>query len=281
MAAGRHLFRVGLGAELRQLREIKRISTRSVAHALGRSPAWVSRTETGERQPTSDEVAALCQLYGASTELSQQLATKARDCAGTVTLLASNDDYAGQQTNLTVLENQAAHITVFELALVPGLLQTAEYAHHIIGTVDRSEGEMERRVSARLGRQVVLVRHNAPSVTFFLDESVLHRVIGSRAAMRRQLSRILADAQLENVRLRVVPANTGAYPGLDGPFTLFEFSALDPYLYLENRVGGLFLTSTEETREYADLCSSMSKVALDEVASAALIGEVAGRLADG
>ncbi|MHA6798603.1 helix-turn-helix domain-containing protein [Bounagaea algeriensis] len=276
MREGR-LFHVGLGAELKQLREVNRMSTRSVARALGTSPAWVSRTETGERRAAVEDVHALCRVYEVNAELREQLAAKAEGDDGVTTFLGRDDAYSDEQANLTLLEEQATGITVFELALVPGLLQTAEYAHHIIGTVDRTEAEVDRRVSARLGRQVLLTRSRPPRVRFYIDEFALHRPIGGSGVMQRQLWRLVSDGQMSHVHLRVVPAGVGAYSGLDGPFTLFEFPALDPYVYLENRLGGVFVSTPEKTGGYVELCRALDELALDAAASAALITDLARR----
>src|SRR5690625_2106905 len=127
MREGR-LFHVGLGAELKQLGEVNRMSTRSVERALGTRPACVSRAETGERGAAGEGVHARCRVYEVNAELREQLAAKAEGDDGVTTFLGRDDAYSDEQANLTLLEEQATGITVFELALVPGLLQTVEYA---------------------------------------------------------------------------------------------------------------------------------------------------------
>src|SRR5690625_1469787 len=134
----RRLFHVGLGAELKKLREISRMSTRTVGIKMDTSPAWVSRTETGTRRPTAAEVAALCGLYGASAEVREQLMSKAGDLDGETVGLPVSDDFSDQHANIVVLENEANAVTDYGVALIPGLVQTADYARSLIATVDRT-----------------------------------------------------------------------------------------------------------------------------------------------
>src|SRR5699024_3060522 len=125
------------------------------------------------------------------------------------------DSYADQLSNVMLLENEAHRVTEFELALVPGLLQTAHYARQVLAIGERSPAEVERGLSTRLGRQAVLSRPNGPEVRFVLDEFVLLRLVGGAAVMRDQLHNIVEQAQRPNVRVRIIPASSGAHAGLD------------------------------------------------------------------
>ncbi|WP_406692610.1 helix-turn-helix transcriptional regulator [Saccharopolyspora sp. ID03-671] len=275
MSARSRLFRVNLGAELRTLRERAKMSTRTVATRLGTSPAWVSRTETGVRYPTPEEVAALCDLYGATGEMRDLLTAKAESNDGTTINLPSGDKYTDQLANIMLLETEARRVTEFEIALVPGLLQTAEYARQIFCTVDRPQVEVERRVSTRIGRQALLSRPKGPELRFLLDEFVLRRNIGGPEVMREQLRKIASEAVRKNVHVRVIPASAGAHAGLDGTFALYEFAALETYVYMENREGGRFLTDFEIARQYVEVRDALWESALDERATIALLDDLA------
>ncbi|MEB3365955.1 helix-turn-helix domain-containing protein [Saccharopolyspora mangrovi] len=280
MSARSRLFRVNLGAELRTLRERTKMSTRTVATRLGTSPAWVSRTETGVRFPTPEEVGALCELYGATGEMRDLLTAKAESNDGTTINLPSHDQFADQLANVMLLEAEAWRVTEYELALVPGLLQTADYARQILSAVPRPQAEVERMVSTRLGRQPLLSRPKGPELRFLLDEFVLRRLIGGPAVMREQLSKIAAEARRPNVHVRVIPAAAGAHAGLDGTFAVYEFAAVETYVYLEYRKGGIFLTDPEDTRRYVDVRDAIWELALGEQASAELVGALAEGLVD-
>ncbi|MDI2030053.1 helix-turn-helix transcriptional regulator [Saccharopolyspora sp. TS4A08] len=280
MSARSRLFRVNLGAELRTLRERAEMSTRTVATRLGTSPAWVSRTETGARYPTPEEVAALCDLYGATGEMHDLLTAKAESNDGTTINLPSHDQFADQLANIMLLETEARRVTTCEIALVPGLLQTAEYARQMISTVNRPQSEIERRVATRIGRQAVLSRPNGPELRFLIDEFVLRRRIGGVRTMRGQLQKIMADSECPNVRVRVIPASAGAHPGLDGTFAIYEFAALETYVYLENRKGGIFVTDGNATQQYVESRDALWEAALGENESVELIDALVEGLID-
>ncbi len=279
MGENRSLFHVRVGAELRQLRTEREMTTRSVGAQLGTSAAWVSRTENGSRIPSEHEVRALCALYGASERMRRELADKARGEDRVAMELPYKDQYSDELANIMLLEAQARTVTEFELALVPGLLQTAGYARAVFATVERSEAELERRATTRLSRQSLLTRPNGPQLCFLLDEFVLRRSIGGRSVMQRQLNAVLDASELPNVHVRVIPASAGAYAGLDGPFALYEFAALDTYVYLENRQGGIFLTDPRVARNYVQARDEVWRQVLDEEGTRELITELVERCA--
>ncbi|MHA6802557.1 helix-turn-helix domain-containing protein [Salinifilum ghardaiensis] len=268
-----------MGAELRNLRKAQEMTTRSVGEQLGTSAAWVSRTENSSRIPGEDEVRALCALYGASEQACQELVDKARGEDSASMDLPSGDEYTDQLANIMLLETQARTVTEFELALVPGLLQTAGYARAVFATVERSEAELERRATTRLSRQSLLTRPNGPQLCFLLDEFVLHRRIGGPSVMQRQLRTVLDGSELPNVHVRVIPSSAGAHAGLDGPFALYEFAALNTYVYLENRQGGIFLTDSCVARNYVRARDELWRQALDEEGTRELIAELMERRA--
>jgi transcriptional regulator with XRE-family HTH domain len=276
MFRGRRVFQVGLGAELRRLRELNRLSTRSVAAKLGTSPAWVSRTETGTREPTSAEVQELCVLYGVTGEQKDKLVAKARDGGGTVQIPA--DEYADQLANVMTLEREASRITDFGISLVPGLLQTPSYARETFSFAARPVTDVEGLISTRIGRQCLLTRPNGPDTVFLLDEMVLRRQIGGARVMRGQLKHLAACSELPKVTVKVIPVEAGAHSGLDGAFAVYEFEALSPYVYVENRKGGIFLTEPDETCDYVDVCGQLHDLALDPADSTKLIKSIEGGL---
>lgn len=275
------LFRVNLAEELRVLRKRAGMSTRSVAAELGTSAAWVSRTETGTRQPSWVEVASLCRLYGASDVLLQLLLEKVAETDERVAQLPPPGNCTDPLADVMLLESKAHRVTEFEIALVPGLLQTGHYARQIFATGACSRAELERRLSVRLGRQAVLSRPNRPEMRFLLDEFVLLRVVGDRTVMRDQLRNILKQAQRPNVRVRIIPAASGAHAGLDGSFAVYEFADLDTYVYLEDRKGGFFRTGSSGAGEYVDVRNELWSAALDEEQSQDLLRQVAEGLDDG
>ncbi|MEU1606322.1 DUF5753 domain-containing protein [Micromonospora matsumotoense] len=121
------------------------------------------------------------------------------------------------------IEREATTLRAFQLAWVPGLLQTEAYARATLTGGTLTAEMMDELTDARLGRQAILHRERSPLLVAVLDEGVLRRRVGgSRALMAAQLGHLLACAELPNVQLHVVPADAPSYPGLDGPFVIAD-----------------------------------------------------------
>src|SRR5262249_29831823 len=132
-------------------------------------------------------------------------------------------------------ENKAVSISDFEAIVVPGLLQTAEYARALIsrsGNVPAGEGE--DRVAAPLARSVLFSRERPTGFTFFVHEFVLRTPVGGPAAMSGQLHHLLQMSVRSCVTLRVIPASLGAHAAMAGAFRLMEFAEFRPVAYLES-----------------------------------------------
>ncbi|MGK5445174.1 DUF5753 domain-containing protein [Micromonospora sp. URMC 105] len=121
------------------------------------------------------------------------------------------------------IERDAVALRAFQLAWVPGLLQTEAYARATFIGQPLTPEEIANLVAARMDRQAILTRERAPLFVAVVDEQILRRpAAGDRQLMAAQLSHLVACADLPNVQLHVVPLDTSTYPGLDGPFTLAE-----------------------------------------------------------
>jgi hypothetical protein len=143
---------------------------------------------------------------------------------------------------LQVIEYEAAAIISrnFQPQVVPGLLQTEEYARAVLGSLN-SQSPQERidsLVDIRMRRQELLDRAD-PLLFFIMDEAVVHRLVGGKAVMRRQLRRLSEVSAKPNVTVEIVPFSAGIHPGMLGPFVIYEFpdAADDDTVYLENQQG--------------------------------------------
>ena len=132
--------------------------------------------------------------------------------------------------NLIGLETEAATIRTYEPELVPGLLQTADYARAVIraGRPGDTVQEIDRRVEVRLERQEVLTRTDPPppKVSVVLNEGVLARRVGGPEVMRAQLEHLTRERDRANIIIQILPFSSGAHPAMVGPFTMLTF--LDP-----------------------------------------------------
>ncbi|WP_327644846.1 DUF5753 domain-containing protein [Micromonospora zamorensis] len=121
------------------------------------------------------------------------------------------------------IEREAVSLRSFQLAWIPGLLQTKAYALATLVGEALTPAEADDLAEARLSRQAILRRERPPLLVAVLDERILRRTLnGDRAMMREQCERLAEQAGLPNVSLFVVPADVGMYPGLGGPFTVAD-----------------------------------------------------------
>src|SRR5262249_30922302 len=123
------------------------------------------------------------------------------------------------------LEAGAASIRNFEPLVVPGLLQTEDYARQMSrgGPRELDQDEVERLVQGRMERQRVLSRKDRPRLWAVLDEAVIRRVVGDPAIMREQLLHLVECAEQGRTTLQVVPFGAGAHAGTTGPFVILDF----------------------------------------------------------
>ncbi|WP_433535737.1 DUF5753 domain-containing protein [Micromonospora sp. CA-249363] len=121
------------------------------------------------------------------------------------------------------IEREAVALRAFQLAWVPGLLQTEAYARATLAWEALSTTEVDELVSARINRQSVLTRERGPLFVAVVDQAVLERPItADRSVMARQLEHLVWCAELPSVELHIVPREATAYPGLNGPFTIAD-----------------------------------------------------------
>jgi hypothetical protein len=177
------------------------------------------------------------------------------------------------------LETEAYVIREYVQQVVPGLLQTEEYARAMIRAArpDSTIDEVERRVRVRMQRQSLLNQDDPVNLWVVLDEAVLSRPIGGDMVMRRQLEHIAEAAALPHVTVQILPFEVGAHAGMDGTFAILKFpeSADTDVVFAENATGGLFLEKAEELRKYHFIFDHIRAVALRPEESVALIAKLA------
>ncbi|MGH3898701.1 MAG: DUF5753 domain-containing protein [Pseudonocardiaceae bacterium] len=167
----------------------------------------------------------------------------------------------------------------FQATVVPGLLQTTDYARALIREMGTTPPEeIEDRVAARLGRQGLFGRERPARFTFFIHEFVLRLPVGGSAVMLEQLQHLLRKATRPYLTLRVVPAALGGHAAAAGSFTLLEFAEFRPVAYLESETASLFLEKPEEIAAYRRILALLAETALDEGESTELIATLASEL---
>jgi transcriptional regulator with XRE-family HTH domain len=216
-----------LGGELRRARVAAGFSSQdALAARLGFDRTVVAKAETGQRPPTVDVLAAWCQACHLDDELFGRLAVLARHADGPVPTWFEDWLQA---------EGEAQTLRLWSPTLIPGLLQTAEYARALFlaGQTDTSADAIDALVAARLERQIILDRAGPPDVVAVLDEAVLHRLIGSPPVMHDALVHIAELSRRPYVVVQVVPTNNGANAGLAGAFDIAAADSMPETLRME------------------------------------------------
>lgn len=277
-----------LRAELIDLRRERNLTQEAVARELDWHPTKIIRIEGGKSRISKTDLQALLREYGVTSQSRQErllaLAQGAREPAWW-------DEYRDAANDATVsyIGHEAGSdvIRQFENALVPGTLQTGEYATAIVSHFI-SGGEVSRKVELRMRRQQALAAREAPPRRHYvMDEAVIRRHVGVRGdpqMMSRQLRHVVELVEGDDlVSVQVVPFSAGAYPGMEGPFALLEFGkGLSDALYLEGvssmRSRSTFTRDDDIIADYRAAFEAISEDALSVRDSLTLIRKVADDL---
>ncbi|WP_250000760.1 helix-turn-helix transcriptional regulator [Actinoplanes sp. M2I2] len=252
-----------LGVELRRHREAARVTIDMVAERLGCSPSKVSRIETGHTSATPQDVQAMMDIYGVTDDVKQELVQIAREARQKGWWHPFSTVLSGAYVGL---EAAARSVRTYESQVVPGLLQTEEYAIAMIRAArpGDSDQEIERRVRVRMERQSLLIQDDPIDLWVVLDEAVVSRPVGGDQVMRDQLASLITAARLPNVTVQIVPFAAGAHAGMDGTFAILEFEEEGDadVVFTENATGGLFLEKAEELSKYIFIFDTIRTTAL-------------------
>jgi transcriptional regulator with XRE-family HTH domain len=255
-----------LAMELQRRREATGLSREEVARQLEWSTSTLFRMETGRSRPQPGNVRTLLELYGVSGPERDGLIQLTRDARKPGWWHSFRDVLPNPYEVYIGLEAGAASIRNFEPVVIPGLLQTADYARAMFrnGPRELDRDEVERRVEVRLARQEILARDNRPRLWAVVDEAVIHRLVGGTEVMRGQLHHLANVAQQGKTTIQVVPYRAGAHAGTTGPFVILDFEEpTDPsVVYVETLAGDIYLEERPDVNRYT--------LAFDRLVAAAL-----------
>jgi transcriptional regulator with XRE-family HTH domain len=244
-------------AELRQARMRAGLTQDQLAEQIAYSPSLVGHVETGSRAPSLD------------------FAVRADEALGTGGLLARlqpfvrSEAYPAWFRDWVEIEREATSLRWFEPLLVPGLLQTEEYARAVLAAAHpaSADGEVDRLVAARLDRQAILTCEEPPLLWVILDEGVLHRPVGGPKVMAEQIDRLIVAARQPRIMFQVVPSDAGAHPGLAGQFVIAGFDGQPDVAYLDNALTGQVVERPGDVARVALLYDILKAEALSPRAS--------------
>jgi transcriptional regulator with XRE-family HTH domain len=162
------------------------------------------------------------------------------------------------------IETRSFVIKIWENALIPGLLQTEDYARAAL--VAGGVRDVEGLLAARMARQEVLFREDPPILWILLWEPILEVPVGGKAVMRAQLAHLLKMSESADIAIRIVPTRAGAHPGLDGAFKIMTTETGD-IAFADSPGGGRLVPSAAEGRSYVVRYDRIGQQAMSEIPS--------------
>ncbi|MFD7136897.1 helix-turn-helix domain-containing protein [Streptomyces sp. NPDC059894] len=270
MQHGPAVRRRKLGAELRALRARLGLTSGEAARLVGWHQSKVSRIETGTSGTKPADVRLLLDAYGVTDPRLREL----------MLALAGSVDSGGRDhwvhayrgvlppayRDFISLESQASAMRTLETTVVPGLLQTPEYARAVTrAAVEGADADqLDTLVEVRLARQDVLRVQPPLTLNAVLDEAVLHREVGGPEVMARQLDRLVEAGRLPQVTLQVLPFSAGAHIGVTGSFVIFSFTSTSDLdvVVLDHLTSSLYLERKEHLQAYTEAFNALRVHAL-------------------
>ncbi|KAA5829260.1 helix-turn-helix transcriptional regulator [Saccharopolyspora hirsuta] len=266
-----------LGAELRECRKQVGLTVRDLASRVGTSHVTISRYETGTRTPQPEDVARILGTLGVTGTRYDEIVEFARTAGDKNTFARSSSSTHKHLVDLAEFERSASAIVDVAPNLLPGLLQTADYARQVMHTLPADEREI--RVGLRMSRRDVLFSKNAPTLEVFVAESALRQPLGGPATMAEQLRHVLRMTELDNVTVFVLPnALTRYTPAQDGAFVLYEFVKAPPIVHLEHYRSPAFLFDAKDVAAYKSAVTELQDASLNEDESVELIASIADEM---
>src|SRR5215469_2188602 len=284
MAVGPTIRRRRLGIDLRRLRDANGLKLEEVAGALGVAPSTLSRIETGKAPTKSAYLNQMLQMYGVTDPGHRQVLVDMAREGHRKGWWAAYDDVLPSGFDIYVgLEAETAAIRSYEISVVHGLLQTADYARAVLSEMfpRHTSKQIDRLVDLRMARQHRLDDEPPLELWAILDEAVIRRTVGGPAVMSRQLRHLVAEADRPGMTMQVLPFSCGAHAAHGGPFTILAFPdrSDSEVAYVESVAGYIYLEKDRDVRARSEAFDRLRAAALSPGASVDLIAQVARDLA--
>jgi transcriptional regulator with XRE-family HTH domain len=257
-------------AELRGWRQRLGWSQADLGEKIAFSASLVGAVETCKRSPTLD-FARRCdeaiRTPGTFVRLHE---------------LTAREAYPAWFAPVISFEREAVRVHGWELGVVPGLLQTEDYARAVIRA--RRPGDsadmIDRTVAARLDRQQVLARERAPMLWYVMAEGVLRHLVGGAAVMAEQLDKLIELAGMPGVVIQVLPFTASDHAGLEGPIAVYDFADAPSVCYTECYGGGRIVEARDEVSDLVMVISMIRASALSPADSTELMRKMRSEIGD-
>jgi transcriptional regulator with XRE-family HTH domain len=260
-----------LAAELLRLRKAAGLSREAVAEETSINKATLYRIETAKARPQLRTLKALLDLYEVEEAEREELVVLLREANQQGWLKTFEGELPDRYSTFIGFESEARQLLTYEALLIPGLLQTEDYARAVIrGMLPlATDDEVETRVTARIERQQIL---EGDQLRFWvvIDEAALRRNVGDAAVLRAQLEHLRQAARRPNVTLQLLPFDAGPHPALLGAFVILKFGEIGApdMVYIESEAGDLFLDDEISVERYNTTFEHLRATALSSRASA-------------
>ncbi len=256
------------GGMVRYYREKAGLGRTEAARLICKSASLLQAIELGQRTATLEvtrDLETALHAEGALVQLRDEMA----ESLGYQAFPAWFQDWALKEAEATTLR-------WYEPLIVPGLLQTEDYARAIFATRFRiTEDEIEELAAARMKRQEALAREYPPTFRVVLDEAVLHRQVGTRHSMCEQMNRLAGAARQPHIAIEVIPADACAHIGLTGAFAIADFEDTPSVGYVESALRGFPVEDAKDVEALVVIWDTLRGEALPRPASLGLLEEAA------
>ncbi|MFC4500527.1 MULTISPECIES: helix-turn-helix domain-containing protein [Streptomyces] len=252
-----------LGTELRKLRLRAGMSGDAAAELIDAERTRISHIENGRVDVPRNGLYRLLRAYGcAEGAYFEHLMAMAHE-SGKGWWGQFSDTIGPAARDLAELESRSTVLRTHEPLLVPGLLQTQEYARATVGATEADPQRADRYAQFRLARQRVLTDASPLAYHAVIFEAALHTRVGGPAVMRRQLLRLIEASRLPNVTVQVFPFEAGNYAAHTQSFVIYGTASPDlDTVYLEHPMQPVFLRNGDQLDEYAKMFDRLSELAL-------------------
>lgn len=267
-------------AELRKLKHQAGLTGDALARAVGMSPSKVSRMEKAESPIYLDDLEKLLDFYRVSKRRRTELLDLHRHALERNWLRMNNPNLPHDWQVWADFEDEASGFLHYQPLMLPGLLQTPEYARAIIAATghELSDGEIDGLVASRMARQSLLSKSNPVQLHAIIEEGVLTRPFGEPAMRERQIRRLIDASAQPNVEVRILSTDAGLHSGLNGPFVVMNYDEDASLVLVENKISSLFLDEEEHIETYEAVWNELSGLAFDDRESLEILHTIAKTL---
>jgi transcriptional regulator with XRE-family HTH domain len=273
-----------LRSELRRARERAGATQKDVADALDWSTSKVIRIETGAVGLSTTDLRAMLAFYGITDKAAiDAMVDAAKGLRREAWWDRYRNDMPAQFLTEISYEASSLRLRQYQAQVLPGLLQTEQYARNLMKVFDDNDAHIELGVRIRMERQQRLFHDDGPEMFYILDEAVIRRWVGGPQVLRGQLNHLREVASRPNVHIQVLPFSAGGHRGMFGSFTLFEFPLEEQDFAVRVEHSGpdvLIQDNAEQISFYLETFFDLEEIALPKGDLDTVIDKVLSELPD-